>query len=393
MPMTAEAAGRWDPDDPGPTPLVRAVLRQAAVRRLSPRRGADGLTSLGEGAALCRIDGLSSDRTSFLAAQRCNSRWLVMRALTQAGLPVPRGFAAGSRAELADVESQLGWPVDVRPVLVRDRRPAVQGLADLASLAAARDRIPGGAVVSATAPGTAYRFVLVGGVLHSLTGPAAGGEPVALPLAAAHPLNRLLVQRAAAVCGIDCAMVELTTTDLAQPFTQTGAVITEVAPGFVPEAFPVPSATAADALAGHFLDYLFPEPADGHVPILLVGGPDGGRIARQVAHLCAARGRTVGLATRTGLSVAGLPLFVDDRRGRRGLPILVDHRSVEVAVVECDPDSLAGGGVGHDRADLIVDGDAAASQRWAGVPRLAATGDPDGVAALATRHLLSPAGA
>ncbi|BBK30642.1 hypothetical protein EDC65_1920 [Stella humosa] len=336
-----EAAGRhagWDR-----VPAMQAILRQAALRGLSPRDGGDGLWHVGEGRHLCRFDHQFSDRTPFLAAQLCHSRWLTHEALTQAGLPVPQSAAAASVADAVARAAVVDGPVVLRPIRSGAlSRPS--GAADgAAAVAAAYAALPpGGVLVSAAVRGQAYRFIVLDGV-------AVQGPP------AAHPLNVRLVERAAAVCQIELAVVELTIADVRQPFPAAGGMLTALDPGLLPAALAAHGDGAA--LAARYLDHLYPPPANGRIPILAVIGGNGDAVAAILGTALAAVGRSVGIATRHGLSVGGLTLFLDDRRGSDALALLVDHQSVDAAVVEIEAAGLPRRGLGHPAVDLVLFGD------------------------------------
>lgn len=320
-------------------PALRAVLALAADRGLSPRPAGGGLVHLGEGARLCRLDGVFSDRTAFLAGQLCRSRWLTFRALHQAGLPVSQTMPANSVEAAIAAAAEIGYPVVLRPIQSAPPAAASPPARDAAGVAAAfRRHAPRGGIVAAAVPGSVRRHLVIDRTWRSADGEA---QP-------SHPLDRLLVERAAAVCDIELAVVELTGARPDQPFTESGARITGLEPGLLAVA-----GIAGDpvALAGLYLDHLFAAPEDGRVPLVAVIGGESAAVAAEIAAAFEAVGRRVGLATGSGLSVDGLLLMGDDRRGDAGRDLLVDHGSVEAAVVELPP---GGGERGGGPFDLLV---------------------------------------
>lgn len=330
------SAPPWD------LPAHAALLRLAARRGLAPRDGGHGQLYFGEGARLCRVEAHASDRTPFLAAQLCRSRWLTHRALVQAGLPAATGLAAPTVEAAVAAAGHIGWPVVVRPIQSQPPRWPSAPLADPAALAVAFSRLtPGGAFVQVAVPGPVRRLLVIDGHWRPL-------PPEAAP---PHPLDRLLVERAAAVCGIEIAVVELTGADPDRPFTESGARLTALDPGFLAASLLAADPEAAAAL---YLDHLFPPPADGRIPLVVVVGDEAGSVAEETAAAFAAAGRTVGLATRHGLAVDGLVLMTDDRRGAAGLSLLVDHAAVEAAVVELGPGDPSPAGLGHPAVDVAV---------------------------------------
>lgn len=334
--MTGVPAGLGPPWQ---LPAHRALLALAAARGLAPRHVGHGMLHFGEGARLCRVEPRASDRTPFLAAELCRSRWLTHRALAQAGLPVARALPAQNADAAIEAAARIGGPVVLRAIRSQPPSPPTAALAAADAIAGAfRQRTPSGALVSEVVPGRVRRLVVVDGRWRPL---APEAEPP-------HPLDRLLVERAALVCGIEFAVVELSGAEPGRPFTATGARLTAVDPGFLPAAL---LAADPDAAAALYLDHLFPAAEDGRIPLVAVVGPDAAPVAAATAAAFAAAGRIVGVATARGLVVDGLTLMTDDRRGGAGLGLLVDHGSVEAAVVELPP---GGGDLGHPAVDLLV---------------------------------------
>lgn len=330
------------PLDLGPPwdrPAHRALLDLAAARGLAPRHPGLGQLYLGEGARLCRIDPDASDRTSFLAAQLCRSRLLTHRALAAAGLPVPVAEAAQTVDAAVAAAGRIGGPVVLRQIRSHPPTPPTPPLQGAAAVADAfRRRTPGGALVAAAVPGRVRRLLVVDGRWRPL---APEAEPP-------HALDRLLVERAALVCGIEIAVVELTGAAPDRPFTESGAMLTALDPGFLPAAI---LADDPAAVAAVYLDHLYPDVNAARIPIVAVAGADAEPVAAEVAAAFAAAGLAVGIAGRAGLVVDGLTLMTDDRRGGAGLSLLVDHGGVEAAVVTLadDPADL-----GHPSADVLV---------------------------------------
>ena len=174
-----------------------------------------------------------------------------------------------------------------------------------------------------------------------------------------------MVERAALVCGIEFAVIELTGAAPDRPFTKTGARLTAVDPGFLPVAR---LATDPEAAAALYLEHLFPVPAESRIPLVAVIGADAAAAAAAMAAAFAASGRKVGLASGRGLTVDGLTLMTDDRRGGAGLGLLVDHASVEAAVVELAPGAAD---LGHPAVDaLVLAGDVESDEVRLLLPRL-----------------------
>ena len=202
-----------------------------------------------------------------------------------------------------------------------------------------------------------------GGRLLAAIGPDAAGRP-ADRAAGIGDRPVALALRAAAVVGLALAMVELVVGEDAADVRILDLVA---------EPDPAPFLAAArdpDGLADAILDAMLPGIGDGRIPIVAVAGRGAGELAGALARHGAAGGRSVGVAGAAGLSVGGLTLFDDDRRGGRGLSLLLDHPLVDLAIVEIDGGDPGSDPLGHHRLDVLVlagPADAALVERLAGL--------------------------
>ncbi|MGE0718293.1 MAG: hypothetical protein AB7P02_22795 [Alphaproteobacteria bacterium] len=355
---------------------VRELLVAAARRGLSPRPGQPGTGVLiGEGARLGRVLGTIGDGMPFAAFELCRSRMRVGQLLDAHGLPMRRQTVASSPRAAVEAAAEMDGPVVLRS-LTPDARPDSPVAQGLPAIHAAFDDVAGprgAAIVAEALSGARWRLLVARGQLVAIARVAADGALTASP-DAVDPGHQRLAERAARVVGADIAAVDLIVHDIARPPAETFVRIDDVRAGPGVEPF-FALAVSPPALADRLLDVLAAGAGTGRIP--LVGTLDGG-VADALAARWSAAGLTVGLATAQGLQVGGVRLQDGDRRGRHGLPLLVDHRSVEAAVVEIDPADLWENGLGHGRLDVAVL-DAAAH------PALAAT-----LAALADRAVVAP---
>ena len=170
-----------------------------------------------------------------------------------------------------------------------------------------------------------------------------------------HPEVAHAVSLAVRTVGLDIAGVDLVTSDISRPLSETGGAIVEVnaGPGLLmhlkpAEGMPQPVGQA-------IIDHLFAADESGRIPIVGVAGSRGtAQIARLVAWLLHLNGRCVGLACGAGL-------FLGTRRVERkpsatwaaGHRLLM-NRAVDAIVVENGAGTILGDGLAYDRCQVGV---------------------------------------
>ncbi|SEL83994.1 cyanophycin synthetase [Roseateles sp. YR242] len=170
-----------------------------------------------------------------------------------------------------------------------------------------------------------------------------------------HPEVAHAVSLAARTIGLDIAGVDLVTSDISKPLSETGGAIVEVnaGPGLLmhlkpAEGMPQPVGQA-------IIDHLFAEDESGRIPIVGVAGSRGtAQVARLVGWLLHLNGRHVGLACGDGL-------FLGTRRVERKPSAnwaashrLLMNRSVDAIVVENSAGTVLSDGLAYDRCQVGV---------------------------------------
>jgi len=103
------------------------------------------------------------------------------------------------------------------------------------------------------------------------------------------------------------------------------------------------------------LDQAFPNGATGRIPLACVmGGRTRTAVARILADWLERSGLRTGAASSQGLQLPGRPLRTGDGSSQACARELLRDPSVEAAVVEASPDSVATEGLGFDRCSLAV---------------------------------------
>lgn len=168
-----------------------------------------------------------------------------------------------------------------------------------------------------------------------------------------HPENALMARRAALALGLDVAGIDFLAADIRVPGRETGGGVVEVnaAPGF--RMHLQPSEGRPRDVARPVIDALFPNGADGRVPVLAVTGTNGkSTTCRMLARILRQSGLHVGLTTTSGVEVDGALVIRADASGPRSARMVLQDPSVEAAVLEMARGGLLREGLGFDRCDI-----------------------------------------
>jgi len=170
-----------------------------------------------------------------------------------------------------------------------------------------------------------------------------------------HPSTAELVSLAARTVGLDIAGIDLVAEDISRPLAEQGGAIVEVnaGPGLLMHLRP--SQGKARPVGAAIVDHLIPVGESGRIPIVGITGSHGtAAVARLVSHLMRSTGRRVGSATSDGL-VADTRLVRSEPSADWdcALKVLM-NRSIDLAVIENGPRSIAQDGLAYDRCMVGV---------------------------------------
>jgi cyanophycin synthetase len=170
-----------------------------------------------------------------------------------------------------------------------------------------------------------------------------------------HPEVAAQVALAARVVGLDIAGIDLVAQDISRPLEEQGGAIVEVnaGPGLIMHL--KPGVGEPQPVGAAIIDYLFPNEADGRIPIVGITGSRGKTmVAQLITHLMQLTGLKVGLACSKGA-------FFNQRLQTPGncanwisANRILLNRQVEGAVIENDSRTILNEGLAYDRCAVGV---------------------------------------
>ena len=170
-----------------------------------------------------------------------------------------------------------------------------------------------------------------------------------------HPYNVFMAERISRIIGLDICGIDIMTTHIDQPLTETGGAVLEVnaAPGF--RMHLAPSSGLPRNVASHVIDMLFPPGVDSRIPIVAVSGTNGKTTTtRLISHIMRMRGYKVGYTTSDGVYIQNRLLMTGDCTGPASAEFVLKDPTVNFAVLECARGGLLRAGLGFKRCDIGI---------------------------------------
>ncbi|WZL74246.1 cyanophycin synthetase [Clostridiaceae bacterium 35-E11] len=160
--------------------------------------------------------------------------------------------------------------------------------------------------------------------------------------------------KAAAIIGLDVAGVDITTTDITKPLSETRGAIIEVnaAPGI--RMHHDPSLGMARNVAKEIVASLFSEEYEP-IPVISVSGTNGKTTTtRMIRHILKEAGYNVGMAVTGGIYIGDECVEVGDTTGPSSARRILMDKTVTAAVLETARGGIINRGLGYDLADIGI---------------------------------------
>ncbi len=170
-----------------------------------------------------------------------------------------------------------------------------------------------------------------------------------------HPYNVFLAERISRIIGLDICGIDIMTSDISIPLTESGGAILEVnaGPGF--RMHLAPTSGLARNVAAHVVDMLYPPGSDYRIPIVAVTGTNGKTTTtRLIAHLAKLKGFNVGYTTSDGIYIQNQLVTKGDCTGPGSSEFVLKDPTVDFAVLETARGGLLRAGLGFHQCDIGI---------------------------------------
>ncbi len=171
-----------------------------------------------------------------------------------------------------------------------------------------------------------------------------------------HPANVSMAERISKIIDLDICGIDIMTTDISKPLSETGGAVLEVnaGPGF--RMHLAPTTGLPRNVAAPVIDKLFPQKGDtGRIPIIAITGTNGKTTtSRLIAHMAKMKGYRVGYTTSDGVYIQNRLLMTGDCTGPSSAEFVLKDPTVNFAVLECARGGLLRAGLGFKKCDVGV---------------------------------------
>lgn len=170
-----------------------------------------------------------------------------------------------------------------------------------------------------------------------------------------HPEVAAQAALAARVIGLDIAGIDIVAEDISRPLEEQGGAIVEVnaGPGLIMHL--KPAVGEPQAVGSAIVEHLFPDQANGRIPIVGVAGSRGKTmVAQLVTHLMQLSGIKVGLACSKGAYFNQRLQTSGNCANWTSANRLLLNRQVEAAVIENDNHIILNEGLAYDRCTVGI---------------------------------------
>jgi len=171
-----------------------------------------------------------------------------------------------------------------------------------------------------------------------------------------HPANVSMAERISKIIDLDICGIDIMTTDISKPLSETGGAVLEVnaGPGF--RMHLAPTTGLPRNVASPVVDKLFPTQGNtGRIPIVAITGTNGKTTtSRLIAHMAKLKGFRVGYTTSDGVYIQNRLLMKGDCTGPASAEFVLRDPTVNFAVLECARGGLLRAGLGFSNCDVAV---------------------------------------
>ena len=170
-----------------------------------------------------------------------------------------------------------------------------------------------------------------------------------------HPANVFMAERISKIIDLDICGIDIMTTDISKPLSETGGAVLEVnaGPGF--RMHLAPTEGLPRNVAAPVIDKLFPPGATSRIPIIAISGTNRKTTTtRLIAHMAKMKGYKVGYTTSDGVYIQNRLLMTGDCTGPASAEFVLRDPTVNFAVLESARGGLLRAGLGFKKCDIGI---------------------------------------
>ena len=170
-----------------------------------------------------------------------------------------------------------------------------------------------------------------------------------------HPANVFMAERISKIIDLDICGIDVMTTDISKPLSETGGAVLEVnaGPGF--RMHLAPTEGLPRNVAAPVIDKLFPPGSTSRIPIIAISGTNGKTTTtRLIAHMAKMKGYKVGYTTSDGVYIQNRLLMTGDCTGPSSAEFVLRDPTVNFAVLESARGGLLRAGLGFKKCDIGI---------------------------------------
>lgn len=171
-----------------------------------------------------------------------------------------------------------------------------------------------------------------------------------------HPANVAMAERISKIIDLDICGIDIMTTDISKPLSETGGAVLEVnaGPGF--RMHLAPTEGLPRNVAAPVVDKLFPQSSEkGRIPIVAITGTNGKTTtSRLMAHMAKMSGYRVGYTTSDGVYIQNRLLMKGDCTGPQSAEFVLKDPTVNFAVLECARGGMLRAGLSFSKCDIAI---------------------------------------
>jgi cyanophycin synthetase len=170
-----------------------------------------------------------------------------------------------------------------------------------------------------------------------------------------HPENIFMAERISKVIGLNICGIDLMTSDISKPVSETGGAVLEVnaGPGF--RMHLAPTEGLPRNVAAHVMDMLYPHGSTARIPIVAITGTNGKTTTtRLIAHMVKMMGHKVGYTTSDGIYIQNHMLDKGDCTGPVSAEFVLKDPTIDFAILETARGGLLRAGLGFKKCDIAI---------------------------------------